>query len=247
MTSLDITNFWDASVGIWTEISKVPENFVCFAKSKKSAYYTNDSKDTIVRVSDHWGSGVRQCNWYLSGHVMNNSFLWKKRMGDSSVKIGLIKISDLIDVRLEIKIPIQAEHPCGKKVKEENSEFIFKENKSLIAKKIAPLRAELRKTGNPEILKQIEEICNGAKDSQMIGKSSNRSLMKRVRKDYNKYLRKNGLHLAYVKLYGCDDCGYAPERSVSCQFCKNPPKVKYESNLGGKKWNLSEVPVTAQP
>jgi len=76
---LTIENFWNASVGTWQEINKIPEGFEAFAESGSSFYYTNKEKDTVVRISDHWGSGIRECNWYLEGHRRNNKFLFSKR------------------------------------------------------------------------------------------------------------------------------------------------------------------------
>jgi len=73
---LTIKNFWDASVGTWHPLKAIPSEFHEFAKSGNSTYYTNDNEDTVCRESDHWGSGIRECNWYLDGHPRNNSFLF---------------------------------------------------------------------------------------------------------------------------------------------------------------------------
>ena len=95
---LTIKNFWDASVGTWHPLNAIPSEFHEFAKSGNSTYYTNDSEDTVCRESDHWGSGIRECNWYLEGHPRNNSFLFSKR-NKGELYVGIIKIKDLIDVR----------------------------------------------------------------------------------------------------------------------------------------------------
>lgn len=99
--SLDLSNFWDASAGTWTEIDSIPEGFSKFAGGGKqtSEYYTNNEKTTVVRVSDHWGSGIRECNWYLSGYKRNNSFNWPHICGEKRVRIGIIDISKLVDIR----------------------------------------------------------------------------------------------------------------------------------------------------
>ncbi len=95
---LTIDNFWDASVGTFHPLTEIPNTFHQFAKSDNSTYYTNDKKDTVIRVSDHWGSGIRECNWYLKGHTRNNSFLFSKR-NKGAYFIGVIKLKNLIDVR----------------------------------------------------------------------------------------------------------------------------------------------------
>jgi|WetSurMetagenome_2_1015567.scaffolds.fasta_scaffold372870_2 hypothetical protein len=94
---LDVGNFWNASVGTWKETDEVPEAFTQFAKSGSSTYYTNKKEDTVIRVSDHWGSGIRECNWYLKGYARNNSFLFSKKYG--GFHIGIIKIKDLTDIQ----------------------------------------------------------------------------------------------------------------------------------------------------
>lgn len=95
---LTIKNFWDASVGTWHPINDIPNGFHEFAKSGNSTYYTNDNEDTVCRESDHWGSGIRKCNWYLDGHPRNNSFLFCER-NKGKLYVGIIKIKELIDVR----------------------------------------------------------------------------------------------------------------------------------------------------
>lgn len=95
---LTIKNFWDASVGTWHPLNTIPSEFHEFAKSGNSTYYTNDNEDTVCRKSDRWGSGIRECNWYLEGHPWNNSFLFSKK-NKGELYVGIIKINDLIDVR----------------------------------------------------------------------------------------------------------------------------------------------------
>lgn len=91
-------NFWISTIGIWKEINEIPEGFKLFSKSSDSSseYYTNDLKDTIVRVSDHWGSGLGQCNWYLDGYEKRNAYKWKEVCDKENItSIGIISINDL--------------------------------------------------------------------------------------------------------------------------------------------------------
>lgn len=109
---LDITNFWDASVGVWEEIDDIPEGFTMFAGGGKqtSEYYTNVEKTHVVRLSDHWGSGIRECNWYLKGYKRRNSFHWREVVDEAYPnirpllrerhRIGIIRISNLVDIRI---------------------------------------------------------------------------------------------------------------------------------------------------
>jgi hypothetical protein len=92
---LTIDNFFEASVGVWSEIPGLPNGFVLLYESGKSKYFTNPEKTVVVRFSNHWGSGIRQCNWYLGNALRQNAWGWR---GGS--KWGMIRISDLIDVRM---------------------------------------------------------------------------------------------------------------------------------------------------
>jgi hypothetical protein len=98
LEELNIKNFWDASIGTWHQIDEIPYEFHQLAISGNSTYFTNDKEDTVVRRSDHWGSGIRECNWYLDGHPRNNSFLFSKR-NKGELFIGIIKLENLINVR----------------------------------------------------------------------------------------------------------------------------------------------------
>ena len=96
--TINIENFWNASIGIWDKIEEIPQGFEEFANSGNSTYYTNEYKDTVIRYSDHWGSGIRHCNWYLKGMKNNNSFLFQKQNNYPGCVVGIIKLSDLINV-----------------------------------------------------------------------------------------------------------------------------------------------------
>lgn len=97
MSKLSIKDFWNASIGTWEQIKEIPSGFHHFAKSSNSEYYTNKEETVICRISDHWGSGIRECNWYLKGFPRNNSFLFKGK-NEGKRFIGIIKLKDLIDI-----------------------------------------------------------------------------------------------------------------------------------------------------
>lgn len=79
MGKLTIKDFWNASVGTWHSLNDIPSGLHRFATSGNSEYYTNNEESVVCRISDHWGGGIRECNWYLEGHPRNNSFLFSKR------------------------------------------------------------------------------------------------------------------------------------------------------------------------
>lgn len=112
---LNTHNFWDASVGTFDEIHEIPDGFSLLSSSISSSYYTNSLATHIVRVSDHWGSGINQCNWYLKGYERRNSFKWAEFCGSNPVKIGIIKISDLLDVRENTFMNLRMERFYDKK------------------------------------------------------------------------------------------------------------------------------------
>lgn len=88
-------NFFIATKGAFEEIEFIPNSFESFFKSKGSEYFINDEKDKLVRKSDHWGFGIRYCNWYLKGYGFTHCGSWKKNQ-DEPLKIGLINISELL-------------------------------------------------------------------------------------------------------------------------------------------------------
>lgn len=106
MGNLTIKNFWNASVGTWHPLTEgvtnscytIPDNFHKFAESGNSEYYTNDDESVVCRISDHWGSGIRECNWYLEGHPRNNSFIFSKRNKGKRFA-GVIEIKKLLDIQ----------------------------------------------------------------------------------------------------------------------------------------------------
>lgn len=92
---LTLDNFFEASLGLWTEIRLIPEDYLLLRQGKQSTYYLSPDKQTVVRVSNHWGSGIAQCNWYLQNYPRRNAYHW--RWGK---RIGTIRLSELIDIRL---------------------------------------------------------------------------------------------------------------------------------------------------
>lgn len=93
-----IDNFWDASIGVWMELYSIPHHFELFSKNETSSYYTNADKNVVIRSSNHWGSGIGQCNWYLLGYERRNSYKCKEVCGAEQIRIGAIMLEDLIDV-----------------------------------------------------------------------------------------------------------------------------------------------------
>lgn len=95
---INIDNFYKASIGLFEEIDKVPEGFDLFFNSNGSLYFTNKEKTKLVRVSDHWGSGIRYCNWYLKERRNNNCELFQKFNNNPGKLIGIIDFENLVNV-----------------------------------------------------------------------------------------------------------------------------------------------------
>lgn len=91
-------NFFKASIGAFTEIPQIPQRFTSFFKNKSSEYLTNEDETKLIRISDHWGSGIRFCNWYIKGRKNNNCELFQKWNGNCGVLIGVIGFKDFINV-----------------------------------------------------------------------------------------------------------------------------------------------------
>jgi hypothetical protein len=60
-------NFHDATVAWWTpvEFAAIPARKPDFASGSGSMYW--DLGDAVLRVSDHWGTSIRSCDWFLDG------------------------------------------------------------------------------------------------------------------------------------------------------------------------------------
>jgi hypothetical protein len=91
---ITINNFFIRTKGDFKEIQKIPDNYSLFFKSKGSEYYTNKQKTRVIRISDHWGKGIKNCAWYLEGYDRINCGIWKKAI-ENPVKIGIINIENL--------------------------------------------------------------------------------------------------------------------------------------------------------
>ena len=87
-------NFFMATKGIFDEIDYIPYGFESFYKSKGSEYFINEDKTQLVRKSNHWGYGIKYCNWYLKGYGFRYCASWSKLV-DNPLKTGIIKIGNL--------------------------------------------------------------------------------------------------------------------------------------------------------
>lgn len=87
-------NFFLATKGEFDEIFEIPNNYESIFKSKGSEYFINDEKTILIRKSDHWGFGIRNCHWYLKGYPRLHCGTWQKKQ-EQPLKIGIIKISEL--------------------------------------------------------------------------------------------------------------------------------------------------------
>lgn len=93
---ITIDNFFIATTGDFKEIRKVPFGFASFFKSKGSEYYKNEDGSKLIRVSDHWGAGIKYCNWFLIGYKYMHVGKFQKVYG-KDFRIGIIDITDLKD------------------------------------------------------------------------------------------------------------------------------------------------------
>lgn len=97
---ITVDNFFKQTKGVFDQIKEIPSGFIQIFKSKGSEYYTNDAKTHIVRVSDHWGWFIRDCDWFLKMDANKkvkrmSSFGWSKKFNKQK-SIGIIHISNLI-------------------------------------------------------------------------------------------------------------------------------------------------------
>ena len=89
LKAVTIDDFFRSTVGEWEEIKEIPSGFKLI-KSNGSKYYTNAAEDTVIRVSDHWGSNIGTSSWYLLGHAQKECVLWSK-----GTRIVMIKLTEL--------------------------------------------------------------------------------------------------------------------------------------------------------
>lgn len=92
--NITIDNFHIKSEGMFISIDLIPQNFKSFFKSKTSEYFTNENKTKLIRVSNHWGSRIRKCNWFLENFKKCKCNNWKRLNGESFL-IGMIELSNL--------------------------------------------------------------------------------------------------------------------------------------------------------
>ena len=96
---IDKTNFFLQTAGVWEELEKVPSEFVhIFSSPDGSEYFLSKYETFVIRVSNHWGSGIGQCNWYINGYQRRNAFKWTEVVGENPTRIGIIAFKDLKDI-----------------------------------------------------------------------------------------------------------------------------------------------------
>jgi hypothetical protein len=93
-TPITIDNFFISTKGVFTELIEMPEGFTIFFNSKESKYYSNEDKTQLIRISNHWGYGIKYCSWLLKGYKAEVAWKWKKSNGKHD-RIGIISISNL--------------------------------------------------------------------------------------------------------------------------------------------------------
>lgn len=96
---ITVDNFHIQTKGVFYRIDEVPEGYVSIFRSKGSEYFTNAAKTKVVRVSDHWGYFIKDCDWFLRmqpGERIRrmSSFTWSRRYENKKF-IGIIDLNDL--------------------------------------------------------------------------------------------------------------------------------------------------------
>lgn len=97
MENITIENFFLSSKGVFREISQVPSGFRRFFTSRGSRYYVSPDGSHLVRLSDHWGKGIRECEWNLEGYPLLHCSEWRSRIGR---RMGIISFSELESLQL---------------------------------------------------------------------------------------------------------------------------------------------------
>lgn len=87
-------NFHIATQGVFSELKEIPDTFERFYKSKSSEYLINKDKTHIIRISDHWGFGIKNCSWFIKGYPKMHCGTWLKKTLNPN-KSGIIKIANL--------------------------------------------------------------------------------------------------------------------------------------------------------
>ena len=96
---ITIENFYLQTKGVFYRIDEVPEGYFSIFRSKGSEYFTNIAKTKVVRVSDHWGYFIKNCDWFLRMRPNESirrmsSFAFSKKY-EGKKFIGIIDLNDL--------------------------------------------------------------------------------------------------------------------------------------------------------
>lgn len=90
----DENNFFENSIGYWDLKTRTPSgspDYISYdsrtGKISSQYWYT---KDGVYRKSNHWGSDVASCSWYIKGRKYNNQGIAKGK-----TEVAFIKWSDL--------------------------------------------------------------------------------------------------------------------------------------------------------
>ncbi len=94
MLPVTMDNFFMSTYGVFDRLDEIPAGYEKIFESRGSAYYSDESKETLIRVSDHWGHSIKCCAWFIRGFEKKSSWRWQKQHGKEKF-VGLIKIADL--------------------------------------------------------------------------------------------------------------------------------------------------------
>lgn len=98
---ITIDNFFIKTFAVFNQIPEIPDGYSEFFRSgSNSVYYTNADKSHIVRASNHWGSKIRECAWFLKTDQSGTyekipSYKWQKVYGNQ-VRYGLVNINQFL-------------------------------------------------------------------------------------------------------------------------------------------------------
>lgn len=89
MTKVQLNNYFFHTSAVFTEVNK-PDTTPNYSSNSDSDYWYGRDKNGVfvIRKSDHWGSDVASCDWYIAGDTKLNSFDDKKgvRYGKAYIK-----------------------------------------------------------------------------------------------------------------------------------------------------------------
>lgn len=97
---INADNFFVRTRGVWDLIVVVPDEYIQIFKSKKSVYWRSPDGAYLIRKSDHWGWGIRFCDWFLkfdpeSGYNHKISASQFRKIHHGQFFIGKIHIHNL--------------------------------------------------------------------------------------------------------------------------------------------------------